>query len=151
MLATLSMPLSWLRGLVGSTAHGASSHSCCSIPLCRHHFARGEIGNDSSPKRHLDASNPSSDAAASAAAALGDRTRLAFQGCELEDTGREALIAKPTLLHPPLNVRSKPVRVDLRNTLHMRGRLAKRTLVMAMHHISDAGCWHSCLLRRDCG
>jgi len=45
MLATLSMPLSWLRGLVGSTAHGASSHSCCSIPLCRHHFARREIGN----------------------------------------------------------------------------------------------------------
>jgi hypothetical protein len=45
MRATLSMPLSWLRGLVGGTVHGASSHSCCSIPLCRHHFARGEIGN----------------------------------------------------------------------------------------------------------
>lgn len=152
MLATLSMPLSWLRGLVGSTAHGASSHSCCSIPLCRHHFARREIGN--ARHQHQTASGCEQSlmrCRCKRGAALGDRTRLAFQGCELEDTGREALIAKPTLLHPPLNVRSKPARVDLRNTLHMRGRLAKRTLVMAMHHISDAGCWHSCLLRRDCG
>src|SRR5215510_15434356 len=113
MLATLSMPLSWWGALPTGRAV---------TPVVRFLFAdttlRAEksVTHATSTKRHLDASNRSCDAAASAAAALGDRTRLAFKGCELEDTGREALIAKPTLLHPPLNVRSKPARVDLRNT-----------------------------------
>jgi len=51
-----------------------------------------------------------------------------FRVVNLRTPSGKQLIAKLTLLHRPLNDRSKPAQVDLRTTLHMRGRLAKKDL-----------------------